>query len=45
MRHVVTQPKEAESKPMSESVLLILMSLLREKYKIDEWGEACSSDT
>src|SRR5215470_8292945 len=30
MRHVVTQPNEAEVKPLSEPVLLILMSLAEE---------------
>src|SRR5215813_14568380 len=30
MRHVVTQPKDAKSKPLSEPVLLILMSLAEE---------------
>jgi DNA-binding PadR family transcriptional regulator len=30
MRHVITQPKDAETKPLSEPVLLILMSLVNE---------------
>jgi DNA-binding PadR family transcriptional regulator len=30
MRHVITQPKDAETKPLSEPVLLILMSLVEE---------------
>src|SRR5262245_1610933 len=30
MRHVITQPKDAETKPLSEPVLLILMSLAEE---------------
>ncbi|HKC86974.1 MAG TPA: helix-turn-helix transcriptional regulator [Blastocatellia bacterium] len=30
MRHVITQPKGAETKPLSEPVLLILMSLVDE---------------
>ena len=30
MRHVVTQPKDAETRPLSEPVLLILMSLAEE---------------
>jgi len=30
MRHVITQPKDAETRPLSEPVLLILMSLVNE---------------